>query len=561
MTLPETPFVDALLAHHASARPDAVAVHFPTHKGGRGKPPAWTARTFGDLDREADAYAHGFTQAGLVAGDRVLLALKPSAEFYPVVFGLMRARLVPVFIDPGMGPKNALRCIEQIAPKGLLAIPAAHAVRTFRPGPFKTVEVAITAGSRWWWGGLTLDQCRKPSAQRFVSPPAAPDDDAVLVFTSGSTGPAKAVSLTHRCMSARVTRIRDLFALDEGTTILETLLVYTILEVSMGLTVVVPPMDLAKPATVDPRDVVATVRAFSPSIGSASPVVWERTVRHCQDHGIRLDEVRMMLTTAAPIPVSLHARLADVFPASTELFTPYGATEAMPIARIGTHEVLADTGEKTARGAGTCVGALDPHIDLRIMRVIDEPVAVWSEALALPHGEIGEIVVAGDGVSRAYRNHDKGNADAKMRDGELTLHRMGDLGYLDAQGRLWFCGRKSHRVDTVDGLLPSVCVQGLFDPHPGVRRTALVGVGPAEAAIPVLAVELEPGVAWTPELEAGLRARAIDTPYEDTIKVFLHHPGFPTDTRHNSKIRNEEVAAWAASRVSSTALTAAPRGK
>lgn len=552
--LPDTPFIDALLHHHATARPDVVAVHFPTSKGG-GPTPGWTPFTFGDLDREADAYAHGFTAIGLMPGDRVLLALRPSPEFYAVVFGLMRARVVPVFVDPGMSPRNALLCIGQIAPRGLLAIPPVHAVRTFRPGPFRSVEVAITAGRRWWWGGKTLAQCRMASPRRFVPPHAAPDDDAVLVFTSGSTGPAKAVSLTHRCMSARVARIRDLFALEEGTTIFETLLVYTILEISMGLTVVVPPMDLAKPATVDPRDVVATVRAFSPTIGSASPVVWERTVRHCQEHGVRLDGLRMLLTTAAPIPVSLHRRLADVFPASTELFTPYGATEAMPIARIGTHEILEDTAERTARGAGTCVGRLDPEIDVRIMRVIDGPVVDWDPELALPAGEIGEIVAAGDGVSRAYRNHDRGNAEAKMRDGDRVLHRMGDLGYLDAQHRLWFCGRKQHRVDTSAGLLPSVCVQGLFDQQPGVRRTALVGVGPAEDPLPVLCVELDQGVPWTPALEEALRHRAHGTPYEGVIQHFLHHPGFPTDARHNSKIRNEEVAAWAASRVD----LAAPR--
>ncbi|MCB9682681.1 MAG: AMP-binding protein [Alphaproteobacteria bacterium] len=533
-----------LLRQRAAATPDAVAVHFPDPVRA-GVPPRWTSLTFAAIDAAADAYARGFVAAGIRAGDRVLLLVRPSSDFYALVFGLVRTGAVPVFIDPGMGPASALRCVTNIAPDAMIAIPPVHVVRTFHTRPFRTVRTAITAGRTWWWGGPTLKDCAMPGDGPFHGPPVQADDDAVIVFTSGSTGTAKAVSMSHRTMAARVAHIQALFDLQPGEVILETLLVYTMLEVCMGLTVVIPPMDIARPATVDPADVVTTFQRFDPAIGSASPVVWHKLVRHCVPQGVRLSSPRMLLTTAAPIPVDLHRRLGEVFPPGVELFTPYGATEALPIARIGSAEILGDTAERTGRGAGTCVGALAPGIDVRIVDLVDGPIATMADARVLPVDAIGEIVVRGDGVSRAYRNSPAGNAAAKIADGDDVWHRMGDLGYLDDAGRLWFCGRTTHRVESRDGRIPAVCVEGIFNVHPDVFRTALVGVGPAGAEVPVLCVELEAGRGWSPGQEKALLALADDTPYAGVVRRVLVHPRFPTDTRHNSKIRREDLKVWA----------------
>lgn len=533
-----------LLRARASEHPDTVAVHFPAPKRGQA-PPRWTPLTFGQIDRQADDYARGFVAAGIQPGDRTLLMARPSEDFYPLVFGLFRAGAVPVFIDPGMGLRNALACVQQIAPRAMVAIPPVHLVKLFWRAPFRSIQIPITAGRSWGWSGPTLAGCRRPGDGPFQGPEVSLDDDAVIVFTSGSTGPAKGVSMTHRCMRARVGYIQQMLGLTPGDTISETLLVYSVLEICMGLTVVIPPMNLSKPATVDPADVVATIRHFDPQVGSASPVVWHRTVRHAQAAGVRLPSIRMLLTTAAPIPVDLHARLGDVFEPGVELMTPYGATEAMPIARIGTAEILRDASALTAQGGGTCVGAPAPGIEIRILSLTDAPIPTWDPSLVLPQGAIGEITVRGAGVSDAYRNSDEGNAQAKISDGQTTWHRMGDLGYLDASGRLWFCGRKTHRLETEQGMLPAVCVEGIFNQHPDVFRSALVGVGPLGHQRPVLCVELEEGRAFTPELVQALLKLADGTPYADRVTHILHHPRFPTDARHNSKIRREDLRAWA----------------
>jgi acyl-CoA synthetase (AMP-forming)/AMP-acid ligase II len=528
-----------LLADRAAEAPDRVAVRFPL---GAAATSDWASATFAELDQRARAVAAGLRAAGFQRGERAVLLVKPTIDFYPLVFGLFRAGVVPVFIDPGMGRKMALQCVGDIAPAGLIGLTAAHLASFIVRAPFRSITRRVTVGPRLGWSGPTLAGLLATPDDHLPPADVAPDDDCVLVFTSGSTGAPKAVSLTHRCMRERVEQIQALLGLAAGDVISETLLVYTILELCMGLSVVVPPMDLAKPATVDPAAVFRTLDTFQPSLASASPVVWQRFVRTANAQGRRFDHLTLLLTTAAPIPVDLHRRLASVVPASTQLFTPYGATEAMPISLIGTHDVLAYTAEGTARGDGICVGHPAPSIELRVVPVSDEP--MLSVPASLPIGQVGELVVRGAGVSAAYRQHPTGNAMAKIADGDTVWHRMGDLGFLDADGRLWFCGRVAHRLHTSRGMVPNVPVEGLFNQHPAVLRSALVGLGPRGAEEAVLCVELEPGHAWSPALAHELIGLARGSRWDGLVSRVVPHPGFPTDTRHNSKIRNEDLRAW-----------------
>ncbi len=539
----ETNLADAI-ARLAATRGDQTALRFP--RAGAGGT-SWSAITFADLHARAERLAGGLAEAGLEPGMRALLMVRPSLDFHPLVFALFRLGVTPIFVDPGMGLRNVLRVVQDLAPDVLVAPPVVHAVSHIVRAPFRDVRIRVTDGGRWFWGGSTLAQCREGHA--LVEPPPVDADAlAVIVSTSGSTGPAKGVALSHRTMSARVSQIQSLFGFEPGTTVVETLLVYTVLELCMGLTVVIPRMDLSKPATVDPAELMAAVRAFSPTTLSDSPVVWHRLADHLDATDQRLDGVRVMLTTAAPIPVRLHARLRDRVDPGTELFTPYGATEAMPVSRIGSKEILDGTAAGTAAGLGTCVGLPAPGMEVRIIRLTDAPIPAWSDELLVTDGDVGEIVVRGDGVSPGYVSRPDADADARIPDPAGDWHRMGDLGHLDAVGRLWFVGRKAHRVETADGLIPAVAVEGVFNQHPAVARTALVGLGPRGNEQPVLAVELLPGHAWSDALAGDIAACADGTRWHGRVRRLLPHPGFPTDARHNSKIRREEVRAWAEGR-------------
>ncbi|MDJ0723398.1 MAG: AMP-binding protein, partial [Desulfobacterales bacterium] len=235
---------------------------------------------------------------------------------------------------------------------------------------------------------------------------------------------------------------------------------------------------------------------------------------------------------------------------TAEVHTPYGATEAVPIASIGSREILSETRALSEKGYGMCVGRSLAHTRIRIIRISDDPITEWDDDLRVPDGEIGEIVVRGDLVTRGYYALPRADALAKIADGHHLWHRMGDLGWQDRQGRIWFCGRKSHRVVTPRGDMYTIPCETVFNNHPAVFRSALVGIGQPPDQEPVICIERRPDrAARVTDLKKELLALAAANQLTAAIRNVLFHPAFPVDVRHNAKIFREKLAVWAASRV------------
>jgi len=202
----------------------------------------------------------------------------------------------------------------------------------------------------------------------------------------------------------------------------------------------------------------------------------------------------------------------------------------------------------TGEGHGVCVGRPVKSITLAIIAISDGPVDAWSDELTLPAWEVGEITVRGPQVSKEYLNRPEATRMAKIPDQSGGVwHRMGDVGYLDGSGRIWFCGRKTHRVQTLKGTIYTIPVEGVFNTHPKIFRTALVGLGLKGSQQPVLCVELETK-ATKPEQEL-IRRELLELgsryPHTKQIREILFHPAFPVDIRHNAKIFREKLAVWA----------------
>ena len=241
---------------------------------------------------------------------------------------------------------------------------------------------------------------------------------------------------------------------------------------------------------------------------------------------------------------SSRIRLAD-------LHTPYGATESLPVASISAREVLARTAEKTRQGAGTCVGRAFPGVDIRIIPVTDGPISAINATRFLPVGEIGEIIVRSPSVTREYFRRPEPTAAAKIPDGETFWHRIGDVGYLDEEGLLWFCGRKAHIVQTAAGPMYSVCCEGILETHGQVYRAALVGIGPRSQQKPVAVIERFPVKGPPPNIvRSELQALARSFPLTASIDTFEFIDAMPVDTRHNVKINREALAEWATKKLS-----------
>jgi acyl-CoA synthetase (AMP-forming)/AMP-acid ligase II len=256
--------------------------------------------------------------------------------------------------------------------------------------------------------------------------------------------------------------------------------------------------------------------------------------------GLRMPTVRLVMSAGAPVPRRVQRRTLAMLPDGAQVFTPYGATEALPVASIGSDELLALPED------GICVGRPVPGVDVALIRVTDEPIAAMSDDLLVAPGEVGEVVVRGPVVSPAYADRPEATAVAKLDwDGQVA-HRMGDLASWDAEGRLWFAGRKAHVVHTADGPMFSVPCEEVFNLHPAVRRSALVGVGPAGRAEPVLCVQLEAGTSPSADLTAALLALGAADPRTASITRILYKDDFPVDIRHNSKIDRAQLGRWAA---------------
>lgn len=537
--------VARFLRRWAHERPDQPAMHFP-RSGAWQRRPAWDTLTFAELDRDSDALAHGLRGLGVRRGDRTVVLFRPSLDFYALFFALFKLGAVPVVLDPGMGLSALLRCIERTRPRVLVGAPAVQVVRLLHPRPFAAVEIAVAAGGPWPFGPH-LDALRRDEGP-FPLEPMGPDDDAAILFTSGSTGPAKGVTSTQAMFAAQVEALSAMLRFEPGWTDAQAFAAFAVFDLCMGLTSAIHPMDLARPGSADPARIAATFHAFRPEVAFASPIVWQRLSRWAADRGERFESLKAVITVGAPIPPGLLRRCLGMLGPDARMLTPYGATEGLPLTYVDSREILDEAWEQTARGAGVCVGRPAPGAEVHIVGITDDPLPTWSDDLALGPGELGEIVVGGPQVSPAYKDAPDANAASKIRRGERVLHRTGDLGVLDARGRLWFHGRKAHRLETAEGVLPSVPLEAVYDEHPDVFRTALVGIGPRGREIPVVCVEMEPGRRFGPDVEAALRQLEAGTPWAGRVRRFLPHPGLPTDARHNSKIRREDLVPWVEAR-------------
>jgi acyl-CoA synthetase (AMP-forming)/AMP-acid ligase II len=562
-TTPRTPTatvnVANRLAEFARLMPDAPAVIVQRRRRfGLGY--RYERVTFAEFAADIDQIARGLRQLGIPPGTRLALLVKPSVEFVALVFAMLKAGIVIVLIDPGMGRKNLVRCLAESEPEGFVAIPLAMAASKIYRRHFPKVRWNITVGRCYGWGGATLDEVRASgrrldtSAAADEGPWTGVDDPTAIIFTTGSTGPPKGVLCTHGNFDRQVEEIRDQYAITPGEVNLACFPLFGLFNAAMGVTTVIPDMDASRPAKVNPANIVAAVRDCGVTQSFASPAVWNVVGLHCERHRIRLPSLREAYSAGAPVPPKVIERMTRVLADGGRLHTPYGATEALPIATIASPEILGETALAWAAGKGTCVGKRFPGINWRIIRIVDGPIASIDETEPLPPGEIGELIVRGPVVTRRYVTRVEANAGAKIADGDTTWHRMGDTGYLDDQDRFWFCGRVAHRVTTERGTLFTDPVEGVMnqfksDEHGPFIRSALVGVGPPGKQRPVLVFEILRLMAWKrgcPDYRRLLLEYASQHPATAMIEEILDHHSFPVDVRHNSKIIREELAAWAA---------------
>lgn len=533
----------------ARTMPDALGV--VVAKFGRRPQPQYSRSTFRELDDDSDRIARGLVAFGVQPGCRLALLVPPSYEFISLVFALFKSGAVPILIDPGMGRSNMLRCLADARPEGFVAISLAQAVRTLFRRRFASAQLNVTVGRRWFWRGPTLDDLRRLGDRPLPLPAVRGDDPAAIIFTTGSTGPPKGVLYRHGNFGAQVDEIRDQYDIQPGEVDLACFPLFGLFNCAMGVTTVIPELDAARPASVDPLTLLRTVDDLGVTQSFGSPAIWNRVSRYCRQRGMRMASLQRVLSAGAPVsPEVLEMTVASIGDGG-EVHTPYGATEALPVATISAREVLDETAAQTRSGAGTCVGRRYPGIEWRVIRIVDGPIRSLVDAETLPPGEIGELIVSGPVVTREYVKPPEANERGKIYERGTVWHRMGDVGYLDADERFWYCGRMTHRVRTAAGTLYTDPCEAIFNCHPEVFRSALVGIGQPGDQRPVIIVE--PHAEHWPRSKADrerflqeLRIIARSHPKTAGIRDFMFHKSLPVDIRHNAKIFREQLVPWAA---------------
>jgi acyl-CoA synthetase (AMP-forming)/AMP-acid ligase II len=545
------------LAATANVNPEGVAIAMPQGRGSHGKR-IYESLTFKQLDDDSNLLADGLLSLGATPGMRLVLMVPPSIDFISLVFAMFKAGVVTVLIDPGMGRRNLIRCLAESEPEGFVGVSLAHAVRVALRRRLPKAKLNVTVGRRWFWGGATIAQLRaRRISDRYQFADTKADDPAAIIFTTGSTGPPKGVLYRHGNFDRQVDEIRDFYGIQPGEIDLPGFQLFALFNCAMGVTTVIPDMDPTRPARVDPRNIVEAVNDWHVTQAFGSPALWNVVGRYCEERKITLPTLKRVLSAGAPVPPHVLWRMKSAIAPDGDVHTPYGATEALPVASISASEIWdevmqamlpADHPEKRSFYRwGTCVGRHFPRIDWKVIQISDEPIPRIDNAIEVPSGEVGELIVRGPVVTAEYVTRVEANALHKIQDGDSLWHRLGDVGYLDKNDHFWFCGRKAHRVITSQGTLFTIPCEAVFNRHPWVYRSALVGVGPRGNQRPVVFVEPWPEHYAAARkdfarLRGDLAGLAQAHAHTQSIGDFLLMKSLPVDIRHNAKIFREKLA-------------------
>ncbi len=536
----------------AQQQPDTMAV--TEQKSGR-------QYTFQQLDEVSDIIAKGLQEIGIGKGVHTALMVTPGLDFFALVFALFKVGAVMIAIDPGIGAKQLGKCLAEAEPVVFIGIKKAHFARRVLGWASATLKTNIIVNpgvlSAIFYGRnisslKQLKQSGSSSGKRaFVDIEA--DDVAAILFTSGSTGAPKGVVYTHANFTAQVNTLRTLYGIQAGEIDLATFPLFALFGPAMGMSSIIPDMDFTRPGRVDPEIIFSAIEKYKTTTMFGSPALLNHVGRYGEQQHKKLPNMKRVLSAGAPVPANVMKRFTDMLHGNAQVFTPYGATESLPVSSIGSNEVLGSTCYATEQGHGVCVGRPVDNIELKIITITDKPITNWRNDLILGANIIGEIAVKGPQVTKSYHARQQTTELAKINDvnGDF-YHRMGDTGYLDEQGRLWLCGRMIHRVVTGNKTLFTIPCEGIFNTHEKVFRTALVGVLRNNETIPVICVELEEEFGNHDKNLMTEELLIIGAQFEQTssIQTVLFHSAFPVDIRHNAKIGREKLAVWAHKKIS-----------
>ena len=489
--------------------------------------------TFQELAKRIDALAQTLRKSGVGPGHRVALLVPPSLELTAAVYACWRAGAAIVVADTGLGWRRMAEALRSADPDYLISVPAAVAAAAVLRIPGRRIVIG---------GRRDNDRARftrrpkaRPSSSQKRSEPT-PDPEAAVLFTSGATGPPKGVVYRHSQLRSQLDLVRTICGITPDDRLVAAFAPFALYGPALGIGAAVPQMDVTRPGTLTAVALADAAAAIGATLIFASPAALRNVVvtanRLTEEHRAALARIRLVLSAGAPVSLPLLRRVQIVLPAA-ELHTPYGMTEVLPVTDIALPEL-----EQVGHGNGVCVGHPLPGVRLGI-----SPLNALGQATGPPHDVVdvtGEICVSAAHVKDRY---DRLWATEQASSRDQGWHRTGDVGHLDATGRLWVEGRLVHVITTADGPLTPVQFEQRIEAEAAVTGAALVGVGPQGTQQPVAVV------VPTSPVRAGLAddglARTARIAADIPLAAVLSVPALPVDIRHAAKIDRTRLARWA----------------
>ena len=505
-----------------------------------------TTTSFADLERGIVDLAHGLVDSGVRPGDRVAVLVTPGVGLTTAVFACWRAGAVVVVADAGLGVRGMAHALRSARPDHVIGIPRAVVALQALGVPGKRVvagrlpapvDAALhhppTVVSLTARGATLRDQGATLPALGDV------DADVAVFFTSGATGPAKGVVYRAAQLQLQVERLAGLYAGKRDDAWVAAFPLFSLYGPAMGTAAAVPDMDPTRAGTLTAAALADAAAAVGGRVVFASPAALRNVVATADAltaaQRESLGRVRVLMSAGAPVPVGLLRRVQALVP-HAELHTPYGMTEVLPVADITLPGI-----EAAGPGNGVCVGPPVPGVTIRLAPL--DALGRATGVLTQEVGVTGEVLVEADHRKQRY---DRLWATERASSRDAGHHRTGDVGHLDAEGRLWVEGRLVHVLSTPGGPLTPVGVEQRVETLPGVTSAAVVGVGPAGTQQVVVVLVPTEGVPVRRPLVTGDLAAAVREAAGVDVAAVLAVPRLPTDIRHNSKIDRAAVGAWAA---------------
>lgn len=521
--------VVALLARAAAEHGSRTALMFREAGG------CQTRLTFGELWESVDHTGSGLRAAGLEPGDRAILMIPMSTDLYVLLLAVLKCGAAAVFVDPWVGRRQIAAFASFAQASAWIGVPKSHLLRLIDPA-LRRIPLSVTTGRRWCGlvGRFALSALRRHQGDGRIAA-VAPDDPALITFTSGSSGIPKGVERTHRFLAAQHAALQEEFPQEGDDVDMPMFPVFALNNLARGIPSIIPAMDFRHVDRVDAAVIAEQMHRHRVTTCTASPPFLDRLAEYQRGNANRRIVLRRILTGGAPVSDRQLAAWREAWP-DTQVTVVYGSTEAEPVAHIDAEGRLALAKSPRRPAPGYCIGRPSHLVQLRVVRIHKGAIALdnggW-DAWEVPRGEPGELIVSGDHVARRYFRNAAATEENKIVDAAgVVWHRMGDTGYVDPQGYVWLVGRVHSTIWRCGEPVHPQLIEQAGAADDANLRIAAVGLSDEELGERVVVVvETAPGC----DTEVQVRRRIEDAglPVDE---VSLAKRPLPLDPRHRSKI-------------------------